>query len=163
MKLQYNSNLAQPTDQVFENAKHWRIEMSLRTSSEGKWVMIALSGLNDRPPELSKLQGPYETQAQAIAARSAIAAQLLSKGFKALEDSCIWNLQAQKALNDVRESHRHNPVDTTFFPYQVLPDPISADAKQRSASSEETQDTTTPLSVVTDTSEVTDALDNDEQ
>lgn len=125
MKLNYGSSkLAHDLDLdvlILENARGWRIEMHLRRNEDESFTLVAMSGIRDKPAELSKLQGPYENRQQACAARRAIAIQLLEKGFAAQDnDHSIWSLQAQKAIQNVREQRTINRGNYDFHPDDVL-------------------------------------------
>ncbi len=95
--------------------------MRLARNEDETYTLIAMSGLVNRPAELSKLQGPYQTLQQGIAARSAIAEQLIRKGFSMLKDQhAIWRLQAQKAIQTVRRQRIDNQGNYDFHPDDVL-------------------------------------------
>ncbi len=66
MKLSYGcSQTSRHPDQnpvVLENERHWHIEMQLKRNEDETYTLIAMSGVRQRPAELSKLQGhtkPY--------------------------------------------------------------------------------------------------------
>lgn len=125
MKLNYDSSsLALDSTLkvlILENTRGWRIEIQLRANEDSSFTLVAMSGIHSKPAELSKLQGPYESRQQACAARRAIAIQLLDKGFKAMEhEHSIWNLQAQKAIQKVREQRKLNRGNYDFHPDDVL-------------------------------------------
>lgn len=97
-----------------------RIELYLRQSDEGT-TLLALAGSNE--PSKSKLQGPYETVEQAIAARNAIAQVLINEGFNhALNHQPLWELAAQRAWGEVKSKNSAAKVDTTFKPQDVFLD-----------------------------------------
>lgn len=106
---------------ILENSRSWRIEMQMRRNEDQSYTLVALSGISSKPAELSKLQGPYQTRQQASAARNAIAIELLNKDFKALDNEhSIWSLQAQKAIQKVRQQRSENQVNYDFHPDDVL-------------------------------------------
>ncbi|MAZ88725.1 MAG: hypothetical protein CL693_13885 [Cellvibrionaceae bacterium] len=95
--------------------------MQLKRNEDETYTLIAMSGVSSQPAELSKLQGPYQTFQQGIAARSAIAEQLIRKDFSVLKDQhSIWTLQAQKAIQTVRRQRIDNQGNYDFHPDDVL-------------------------------------------
>ncbi len=125
MKLSYGcSQTSRHPDQnpvILENERHWHIEMQLKRNEDETYTLIAMSGVRQRPAELSKLQGPYQTLQQGIAARSAIVEQLVTKGFSVLKDAhSIWAIQAQKAIQSVRRQRIDSQGNYDFHPDDVL-------------------------------------------
>ncbi len=114
MKLRY-PKLASAAPVIMENSRGWRIEMVIKANEDESHSLIAQSGLTNKPAELSKLQGPYQTQDQAIAARAAIAEQLFHKGFQLLDKvEPIWSLQAQGAIKRLRQQRQDNTGNYSF-------------------------------------------------
>ena len=125
MELSYHhQQLHQHADRetlILQNARGWRVEMQLRRNEDDSHTLIAMSGLSDKPAELSKLQGPYQTRDQGIAARAAIAIQLLRKEFQLHpEQHSIWSVQAQKAIQKVRSQRIASQGNYDFHPDDVL-------------------------------------------
>ncbi|WP_439135173.1 hypothetical protein [Pseudomaricurvus sp.] len=119
MKLEYDQN-PDSSIMVLENDRRWRIEMYLKANEDETYTLVAMSGIATQPAELSKLQGPYQTEEQAQAARSAIAKQLYAKGFQPLRQHSIWQIQAQKAIQNVRQTRKASQGDYRFHPDDVL-------------------------------------------
>ncbi len=95
--------------------------MHLRANEDQSFTLVAMSGLRDQPAQLSKLQGPYESQQHACAARRAIAVALIEKGFKHRDgEYSIWQLQAQKVIQNLREQRTLNQGNYDFHPDDVL-------------------------------------------
>ncbi len=94
--------------------------MTLRGNEDDTYTLIALSGIASQPAELSKLQGPYQTLEQGLAARMAIARQLESKGFYQCEGHSIWDIQVQKAIQKVRLQRSASQGNYQFHPDDVL-------------------------------------------
>ncbi len=64
-----------------------------------------------------KIQGPYETLPQAVAARNAIIHFLNTSGHSVLsETSAIWALAAQGGIRGARLTRDQSWVDTPFKP-----------------------------------------------
>lgn len=106
---------------VLENNRHWRIELVIKANEDETCSLIAQSGINTQPAELNKLQGPYQTFDQAVAARTAIVDRLFDKGFYVLTNAIpIWTLQAQKAIRQLRKTRSQNSVDARFDPSDVI-------------------------------------------
>ncbi len=105
---------------VLENQRHWRIEMVIKANEDESFSMVAQSGLKDKPAELNKLQGPYQTLDQALAARGAIAQQWVSKGFERVDVSPIWSLQAQAVIKRLRQERGDNTGNYSFDPSDVF-------------------------------------------
>ena len=122
MKLRY-PKLANAAPVIMENTRGWRIEMVIKANEDESHSLIAQSGLTNKPAELSKLQGPYQTQDQAIAARAAIAEQLINKGFQLLDKvEPMWSLQAQGAIKRLRQQRQDNTGNYSFDPNDVFLD-----------------------------------------
>ncbi|GAB3110624.1 hypothetical protein G8770_20985 [Aestuariicella hydrocarbonica] len=120
MKLQYDSQPGTET-LILENERLWRVEMFLKRNEDDTYSLVALSGINSRPAELTKLQGPYQILEQGVAARSAIARQLQNKGFSVqIDQHSIWQLQAQKAIQSVRQQRADSQGNYAFHPDDVL-------------------------------------------
>lgn len=120
MKLHYDKT-HHPDTLVLENERHWRIEMQLKRNEDNTYTLIAMSGISGKPAALTKLQGPYVNKDQGLAARSAIAAQLYPKGFNTITNShSIWSLQAQKAIQNVRQQRTDSQGNYDFHPDDVL-------------------------------------------
>lgn len=119
MKLEYDPNPGSST-LVLENERRWRIEMYLKPNEDETYTLVAMSGIASQPAELSKLQGPYQTKEQGLAARSAIARQLHAKGFQTVKHHSIWQIQAQKAIQTVRKNRTTNQGNYDFHPDDVL-------------------------------------------
>ncbi len=106
---------------VLENNRHWRIELAVKHNNDETYSLIAQSGINTRPAELNKLQGPYQTRDQAVAVRAAIIDRLFDKGFYMLEEAVpIWTVQAQSAIKQIRQQRHHNSGDFRFDPNDVI-------------------------------------------
>lgn len=120
----YHQQLQQLADRdtlILQNERGWRIEMQMRRNEDDSYTLVAMSGLNDKPAELSKLQGPYQTRDQGIAARTAIAIQLLRKDFQLQsQQHSIWAIQAQKAIQKVRSQRIASQGNYDFHPDDVL-------------------------------------------
>lgn len=120
MKLRY-PKLASAAPVIMENTRGWRIEMVIKANEDESHSLIAQSGLTNKPAELSKLQGPYQTQDQAIAARAAIADQLFNKGFQLLDKvEPMWSIQAQGAIKRLRQQRQDNTGNYSFDPSDVF-------------------------------------------
>jgi hypothetical protein len=120
MKLRY-PKLASAAPVIMENSRGWRIEMVIKANEDESHSLIAQSGLTNKPAELSKLQGPYQTQDQAVAARAAIADQLINKGFQFLDKvEPMWSLQAQGAIKRLRQQRQDNTGNYSFDPNDVF-------------------------------------------
>lgn len=121
MRLFYNKMLPSDSDVLVLVAQRgMRIEFYLRQSNDGA-TLLALAG-SGRPAK-SKLQGPYETVEQAIAARNAIAHSLTREGFDHLVGKQpLWELAAQRAWGEVKSKNSAAKVDTTFKPQDVFLD-----------------------------------------
>ncbi|MGH1370944.1 MAG: hypothetical protein ACRBBW_02830 [Cellvibrionaceae bacterium] len=125
MKLSYDtSSLAADSAAnvlILENPLRWRIEMHLRRNEDQSYTLVAMSGIHDQPAQLSKLQGPYENRQQACAARRAIAIALIAKDFNPKDaEHSIWTLQAQKAIQNLRQQRTLNRGNYDFHPDDVL-------------------------------------------
>ncbi len=94
---------------VLINARGLRIELILKRNDETTYSLIAMSGISHMPAELVKGQGPYQTLDEGIAARKAIADQLLNKGFLLQDDAfSIWPIQAQKVIQTLRKERKNS-------------------------------------------------------
>lgn len=103
-----------------QNAQNWRVELFVLENEDASCSLIALSGHAAGLVERSKMQGPYPSQEQALAARSAIAAQLIQAGFE-LEQHTVphWRLNAQRAIRELRTCRQSHTPDCTFDPKDV--------------------------------------------
>jgi len=106
---------------ILENPRGWRVEMLIKGNGDQTFTLVAQSGISGEPALLNKLQGPFHSRDQAVAARAAISQQLLNKQFQLIEPAVpIWTLQAMKALKPIRQQHQtHNPSDR-FRPEDVI-------------------------------------------
>lgn len=119
MKLHYPKKPNQD-GLILENKSHWRIEMVIKANEDDSFSLVAQSGLRDKPAELNKLQGPYQTLDQALAARGAIAQQLESKGVQQIDAQPIWSLQAQAVIKRLRQERGDNTGNYSFDPSDVF-------------------------------------------
>lgn len=103
-----------------------RVEFYLRQSVGGV-TLLALAGAavgGERAVvSKSKLQGPYETVEQAVAARNAIAEALIEQGYHfAVELQPLWELDAQRVWAEVKAKNTAAAVDTRFKAEDVFLD-----------------------------------------
>jgi len=96
------------------------IELYVLANRDNTFSLVALAGELGRSPSREKLQGPYQTRAQAVAARAAVVQQLLEREYAlALTATPRWRLDAQRAIRVVRESRQRNAPDCSFNPNDV--------------------------------------------
>ena len=107
---------------VLKDPSGLRVECHLRTEEDGSATLLALSGRGDRVGK-SKLQGPYETPAQAVAARKAIVAELVRMGFSlAPNEHPLWSMDAQRIIRQLRSVRANDSSRYKFDPKDVFLD-----------------------------------------
>lgn len=105
---------------LLRNEQRWRVELFVLRNNDDSFSLVALSGSEQVQAERVKIQGPYQVRAQALGARSAVAAQLLDAGFVIDEvSSTQWRLLAQRNINEVRALRQQNTPDCRFNPEDV--------------------------------------------
>ncbi len=120
MYLRYLESAPQSGVLRLDNKRGWCVELYILRNDDDSHSLVALSGRPQVQAERVKLQGPYPVRAQALAARSAVAAQLEVAGFSVNEKgSPQWRLQAQREIRAVRELRQQNTPDCSFDPRDV--------------------------------------------
>ncbi|MFT5604719.1 MAG: hypothetical protein ACI9G5_001680 [Paracoccaceae bacterium] len=120
MYLRYLESAPQAEALLLRNEQCWRVELFVLRNNDDGYSLVALSGREQAQAEREKTQGPYQTRAQALAARSAVAAQLQDSGFTIDEmTSTLWRLQAQRKIKELRALREHNSPDCRFDPDDV--------------------------------------------
>lgn len=122
MHLNYLPAAPQAEVLVLRNERGWRIELFVLGNDDQSYSLLAVSGEEaSRQGARVKFQGPYQIRELALAARSAIAAQLQKSGF-AIESEAIacWRLQAQREIRLLRNTRKDNYPDCRFNPDDVL-------------------------------------------
>lgn len=100
-----------------------RVEIYLRAEADGQTTLLACSGDSAVLPQKNYQQGPYESMAQAIAARRAITHDLLRRGYIDSEETiAIWAIAAQRALKHIRETKKFSKANYKFDPKDVFPE-----------------------------------------
>ncbi len=120
MYLRYLETSPQTEALLLRNERCWRVELFILRNNDESFSLVALSGKERAQAERVKIQGPYQTRAQALAARSAVAAQLQDSGFTIDEgESTLWRLQAQRKIRELRAQRERNTPDCRFDPDDV--------------------------------------------
>lgn len=120
MHLRYLDSTPQAEALIMRNEQSWRVELFVLRNNDDSYSLIALSGDEGAHAERVKVQGPYPSCPQAVAARSAVAVQLQEFGFTIDELSTArWRLQAQRKIREVRELRMQNAPDCSFDPRDV--------------------------------------------
>lgn len=120
MRLRYHRTVCTAEGMLLINDRCWRVEMYVLANNDATYSLVALAGGDRVLPEKLKIQGPYQNREEAIAARAAIAASLVAKGFA--ETSSVvsrWRLNAQRTIRGLREAHRANSTACRFDPKDV--------------------------------------------
>jgi len=118
--LRYLETAPQAEVLLLRNTQLWRAELFVLRNNDDSYSLIALSGDEGAHAERIKVQGPYPSRPQAVAARSAVAVQLQDFGFTIDELSTArWRLQAQRKIREVRELRIQNAPDCSFDPQDV--------------------------------------------
>lgn len=122
-RLNYTDNTGsgmQPV--VLVDQSGLRVECHLRAEEGASTTLLALSG-RDGGVGKSKLQGPYETPAQAVAARKAIVAALVRSGFSLLpNEHPLWSMDAQRIIRQLRSVRANDSSRYKFDPKDVFLD-----------------------------------------
>lgn len=123
MHLNYDKSIpANAEPLVLRSAAQERVEIHLRQDADGVVTLLAFAGRGDKP-ERSVPQGPYERVEQAIAAKRAIAAELLRHGYSLATDvHPLWNLDAQRTINKIRSRKLASKASYAFDPKDVFLD-----------------------------------------
>ncbi len=120
MYLRYLESAPQSEALRLDNKQGWCVELYILRNDDDSHSLVALSGRPQIQARRVKIQGPYQMRAQALAARSAIAAQLEVTGFSVSQHaSPQWRLQAQREIRAVRELRKQNTPDCSFDPKDV--------------------------------------------
>lgn len=121
MYLRYLESAPQSEALLMQNGREWRVELYVLANNDHSYSLVALSGSEQLAAERVKVQGPYSMRAQALAARSAIAAELQQAGYHMNNnDTTQWRLQAQGEIRRVRELRERHRPDCRFDPKDVL-------------------------------------------
>lgn len=124
MRLRYSSDIPDGEGVLLTNGGGWRVEIYVLANNDPTWTLVALSGASEAGPQTcprQKLQGPYESRDQAMAARSAIALALIDQGFTLnAVDFLRWRIDAQRCVRDVRVAREQHAPDCRFDPKDVL-------------------------------------------
>ena len=120
MKLQYPDNAKSTDRSVSLLRSGQRVELWLLPNEDLTYSMVGISGTDEALPAKQKLQGPYHTRAQAIAARTAITQALENSGFHIDNGEPIWSLAAQKLIREIRSSRIASQGNYEFSPDDVL-------------------------------------------
>lgn len=121
MFLRYLDAAPQGEALVLRNANNWRVELLVLYNNDDSCSLVALSGNNGAGADKVKLQGPYQHRDVALAARSAVAAQLLESGFTIDEDALSqWRVMAQRYIKELRTRRALHTPDCSFDPKDVL-------------------------------------------
>jgi len=122
MRLRYETSIPADGPLVLCRDDGWRVEIHLRREADDTATLLAFAG-REGPPLRTSAQGPYQALEQAIAAKRAIADQLLQVGYQQRKDSHpIWTLAAQKTINDIRQTKSASNLSYLFDPKDVYLD-----------------------------------------
>ena len=125
MRLRYESSIsASPDPVVLLGGNNCRVELHLRQHGDATATLVALSGRDGQAPSGKAVQqGPYQSYDQAVAARRAIAGELLDDGFSLADDQQpLWSMTVQRLINQLRLDAAARSVDYRFKPEDVFLD-----------------------------------------
>lgn len=121
MFLRYLNSAPEAEALVLRNDGAWRVELFLLRNNDDSFSLVALSGQEASQAERVKLQGPYQYRDVAVAARSAIARELIAADFVVADTAHPqWRVMAQRHINTLRAQRAENTPDCHFDPKDVL-------------------------------------------
>lgn len=120
MHLGYLAFPASEEALMLRNSHAFRIEMFVLRNDDSSYSLVALSARASGAGLRAKVQGPYQTRALAVAARSAIANELIARRFEVDADGHpFWRVRAQREIREVRNKRQENIPDCRFDPNDV--------------------------------------------
>ena len=121
MILQYNADIAHTRKPIFMVLGQHRIEMYVKTISQEYWHLVLFSGQNDSPlPKKETSKGPFQCADEAVGVRSAIVQCLMGRGYNVEQVSALWEMEAQRVLNENKAIREDNSGDYSFNPKDVF-------------------------------------------
>lgn len=124
MRLRYEKTVSSDSSPVvLEGGDNFRIELHIRCEDDGTATLIAVAGLDNllRPEKLLQ-QGPYQVHDQAVAARRAIAAELIDDGYHIVDRHSVWSLAVQRSIRESRARKRVTRANYDFKAEDVFLD-----------------------------------------
>ena len=121
MILQYNEELAHSRKPILMVHAHHRIEMYVKTISDEYWHLVLFSGHDTLSlPEKETSKGPFQCSEEAVGARSAIAQCLVDRGYEISDVTALWEMEAQRVLNENKAIREESCGDYSFDPKDVF-------------------------------------------